>query len=59
MLEMTQNTMTSVLPRYFRPGGPPGLIHWKIIAAWLKTEDLTQRKISKWEYLSISKKESQ
>ena len=30
-----------------------------MIAAWLKTEDLTQRKISKWEFLSISKEESQ
>lgn len=28
----------SVLPRYLRLGLPPGLIHWKIIAAWLKNQ---------------------
>ena len=33
--------INSTLPRYFRPGGPPGLIHWKIVAAWLKNEILT------------------
>ena len=31
----------SVLPWYLRLGGPPGLIHWKIVAAWLKTKDLS------------------
>ena len=25
----------------FRLGGLPGLIHWKIVAAWLKTKDLS------------------
>ena len=35
----------SVLPKYLKQGGPPGLIHWKIIAAWLKTDNLTQCKL--------------
>ena len=30
----------SVLPRYLRLGGPPGLIHWKIVAAWLEIQKL-------------------
>ena len=25
----------------FSLGGLPGLIHWKIVAAWLKTKDLS------------------
>ena len=39
-------TESSVLPRYFRPGGPPGLIRLKIVASWLKNEDLTQCKLN-------------
>ena len=30
----------SVLPRYLRLRGLPGLIHWKIVATWLKNHDL-------------------
>jgi len=39
-------TESSVLPKYFRPGGPPGLIRLKIVASWLKNEDLTQCKLN-------------
>ena len=35
----------SVLSRYLRLGGPPGLIHWKIVAAWLKSKNYSQRKL--------------
>ena len=30
----------SVLPRYLRLRGLPSLIHWKIVATWLKNHDL-------------------
>ena len=39
---------------------PPGLIHWKIVAAWLKNEILTNFMLNliwKWEFLSTSKEE--
>ena len=32
------NKVTSVLPRYFRLGGPPSLVHGKIGDAWLKNQ---------------------
>ena len=31
-----------VLLRYLRLGGPPGLIHWKTVAAWLKNQRFNQ-----------------
>ena len=45
-ISTTDEATSSVLPRYLRPGGPPGLIRWKIVAAWLKNEDLTQCKLN-------------
>ena len=32
------NKVTSVLPGYFRLGGPPSLVHGKIGDAWLKNQ---------------------
>ena len=32
------NKVTSVLPGYFRLGGPPNLVHGKIGDAWLKNQ---------------------
>ena len=40
--KLVETLCTSVLPRYLRLGGPPGLIHWKMVAAWLKTKDLSE-----------------
>ena len=36
----------SVLPRYLRLGGLPGLIHWKIVDTWLKNQRFSQRKLT-------------
>ena len=36
----------SVLPRYLRLGGLPGLIHWKIVETWLKNQIFSQQKLT-------------
>ena len=49
---LTSSNPISVLPRYLRLGGLPGLIiHWKVVAAWLKIKDL-----SKWMLMLTSRK---
>ena len=41
MVSMINITLEiSVLPKYLRLGGPPGLIHWNIVAAWPKIQKL-------------------
>ena len=40
--KLVETLCTSVLPRYLSLGGPLGLIHWKMVAAWLKIKDLSE-----------------